>query len=260
MKLDICDNIEEEMKNNLIKIIEESFEQEEKKPCDYVSNQLKKLYPDEKWNIIFIHQENSNSCSTKTKGSIFLCKYKDYRIIIYPSNIKAKNVSKGEKTEEIGLSDKEKDNIQNKLIEAKKLIKKYESEIEELKRKIEQNNNKLESSQKKIIEKDNMIKTLENKLENKNKGDPFRQTFYTRDEMFALNFKSIDSRINYAISCPKKDLFVDVEKKLYDKFPEYKETNNNFVVQGKAILRFKTIEENKLENGIPILIIQNKNN
>ena len=78
--------------------------------------------------------------------------------------------------------------------------------------------------------------------------------------MFAVNFISSDSRLHFAYSCLKKDLFVDIEKKLYEEFPEYKETNNSFVVDGKAILRFKSIEENNLKSGTPILLIQNKNN
>ena len=72
--------------------------------------------------------------------------------------------------------------------------------------------------------------------------------------MFALNFLSSDQKIHYAIPCLKKDLFVDVEKKLYEKFPKYKEKNYNFVFQGKVILRFKSVEENKLESGIPIIM------
>ena len=39
--------------------------------------------------------------------------------------------------------------------------------------------------------------------------------------MIALNFLSSDDRIKYAIPCLLKDLFVDVEKKIYEKFPQY---------------------------------------
>ena len=99
-------------------------------------------------------------------------------------------------------------------------------------------------------------------MQQKKENNAFNKTFYTREQMIALNFESTDSRLRYAIPCLKKDLFVDVEKKLYDKFPQYKEKNNNFLVQGKTILRFKTVEENQLVSGIPIIIpiIQNKKN
>ena len=88
----------------------------------------------------------------------------------------------------------------------------------------------------------------------------FNNNLYSRDQIFALNFISTDQTLHFAVPCIKKDLFVDVEKKLYDNFPEFKETNNNFLVEGKIILRFKTLEENRLKSGIPILIVKNQNN
>ena len=109
-------------------------------------------------------------------------------------------------------------------------------------------------SQKKIIEKEKEIEDLKLEINTIPKT-----TFYGRDQMLALNFISSDQKLHFAIPCVKKDLFVDVEKKLYDQFPEFKETNNNFVVQGKMILRFKSLEDNELESGIPIIIITNKN-
>ena len=93
-----------------------------------------------------------------------------------------------------------------------------------------------------------------------NKKNPSEKNLYQRDEMIALNFISSDQKIHFAVPCLKKDLFIDVEKKLYDKFPEYKGTNNTFIFGGKTILKFKTIKENGLESGIPILLIQNNNN
>ena len=91
-------------------------------------------------------------------------------------------------------------------------------------------------------------------MQQKQENNSFNKTFYTREQMIALNFLSTDSKLHYAIPCLNKDLFVDVEKKLYDKYPEYKEKNNNFLSQGKIVLRFKTVGENRLENGIPIVM------
>ena len=105
-----------------------------------------------------------------------------------------------------------------------------------------------------MIEKEKEIYNLKKEMQQKKENNAFNKTFYTREQMIALNFESTDSRLRYAIPCLKKDLFVDVEKKLYDKFPQYKEKNNNFLVQGKTILRFKTVEENQLVSGIPIIM------
>ena len=45
-------NIDENMKNKMVKIIKDSFEQNsQRKPC-LVRNNLKKLYPSKDWNVI----------------------------------------------------------------------------------------------------------------------------------------------------------------------------------------------------------------
>ena len=77
--------------------------------------------------------------------------------------------------------------------------------------------------------------------------------------MMALNFESMDQKLHHAEPCIINDLFVDIEKKIYDKYPEYKETNNTFLFNGQPILRFKTVEENKLESGKIIIMVMNKN-
>ena len=80
--------------------------------------------------------------------------------------------------------------------------------------------------QKLLVEKEKDIINLKNEIQQKKENNSFNQTFYTRDQMIALNFLSSDSKLHFAIPCLKKDLIVDVEKKLYDKYPEYKEKNN----------------------------------
>ena len=80
--------------------------------------------------------------------------------------------------------------------------------------------------QKTLKEKEEEIINLKNEIQQKQENNSFNKTFYTREQMIALNFISSDSTLHYAIPCLNKDLFVDVEKKLYDKFPEYKERNN----------------------------------
>ncbi len=67
-----------------------------------------------------------------------------------------------------------------------------------------------------------------------------------------VNFISMDSKIHFAISCLDTDTFAEVEEKLYKQFPEYRETNNSFLANGEQVLRFKTIKENNIGNGLPV--------
>ena len=54
----------------------------------------------------------------------------------------------------------------------------------------------------------------------------------------------------------KTDTFAEVEEKLYQKYEEYRETNNNFVAKGKVILRFKKICDNNINDGDKIELIK----
>ena len=44
------------------------------------------------------------------------------------------------------------------------------------------------------------------------------------------------------------DIFSNIEKKFYDKYPEYKNTQSEFFVNGNKIDRFKNIDDNKIKN------------
>ena len=59
----------------------------------------------------------------------------------------------------------------------------------------------------------------------------------------------MDQKIHYPIPCLSTDIFAEIEEKLYKEYPEYRETNNFFIANGKEILRFKSISDNNIGNG-----------
>ena len=77
----------------------------------------------------------------------------------------------------------------------------------------------------------------------------------------AVNFVSMANQdiINYNVICKNTDLFVDIEKKLYQDFPKYKDLETYFQVGARKINRFRTIEENNIKNNdvISVFIIDN---
>lgn len=131
-------------------------------------------------------------------------------------------------------------------------IKKLKKELEKNKN-INKKNNKdnndilIESLNKKIKEMEEEIKLLILKLKNKNQN-------INRNQIMCINFTSNDQKINYAIPCIDTDIFAEVEERLYREFTEYRETNNCFLVNGRQILRFKTVAENKIA-GFPVLLV-----
>ena len=71
-----------------------------------------------------------------------------------------------------------------------------------------------------------------------------------------VTFISIDQKICFSIPCSGNSTFAEVEEKLYQQFPEYRETNNMFLANGKEVLRFKSISDNNIGTGKPIMLIQ----
>ena len=78
------------------------------------------------------------------------------------------------------------------------------------------------------------------------------------NDIISVNFISNDPKINYCIKCLKTDIFVKVEEKLYEKYEELRETNNNFIINGKIVLRFKKICDNNIKDGDIIRLIKIK--
>ena len=73
--------------------------------------------------------------------------------------------------------------------------------------------------------------------------------------MLCVNFISSDKKVQFAIPCIKSNTFAEIEEKLYQRYPEYRETNNNFLANGTNVLRFKTIAENNIGNGLLVTLI-----
>jgi hypothetical protein len=55
------------------------------------------------------------------------------------------------------------------------------------------------------------------------------------DKIISVIFNSYDQNILYSIICKNTDNFKKIEKKFYEKYPEYKNTKNCFISNGKII-------------------------
>ena len=137
--------------------------------------------------------------------------------------------------------------LNSELINSKKIINDFNN--------IQENNQeyiKMINNLNKLIQvKNNEINDLKMKLIDKGKNN--RLVNY--DDIFFVNFISKDEKISCGIKCLKTDTFAKVEEKFYEKYPEYRETNNQFLLRGKSILRAKKICEIFIKNCEMILFI-----
>ena len=166
--------------------------------------------------------------------------------------------------EQLNNYKREKENLKNEINKLKEDNNKLNNEIMNYKNIIDnlniikQNNQEnikmISNLNELILIKDKEINELKLKLidsGNKNK-------LINNDDLIFVHFISINEKIDYGIKCLKTDTFAEVEEKLYMKYEEYRETNNNFCSKGKMILRFKKISENNIQDGGKIYLINNK--
>ena len=75
-------------------------------------------------------------------------------------------------------------------------------------------------------------------------------SFKPEDKVISVLFMTQGNQdiINYSMVCKTKDLFVRLEERLYQDFPKYRNIETFFMVNANRILRFKTLEENKIKS------------
>jgi len=142
----------------------------------------------------------------------------------------------------------------------------YEIQINELKRQLKEEKEKNQIlineniNLKNIINQLNIeinnIKGIKEKLQHnltqKNKINEHYDLSSVNedDKIIAVNFVSMERNDigHFNLICKKRDLFVRLEERLYENFPQYKEFDIYFLVDGRRIKRFKTLEQNNINN------------
>jgi len=179
-------------------------------------------------------------------------------------NEELQNIIKSEK--EINLNNKiqslqniinKKDEELNKLQKTFEQLKSKNEELQNIIKTNEINLNKIQSLQNIINKKDEELYILKDKLKNKTADDKIQDNpnKFNDGGFKCVNIISSDQKIFYAIPCSGNSIFAEIEEKLYKEYPEYRETNNTFLANGKEILRFKSINDNQIGTGKPIMLV-----
>ena len=183
------------------------------------------------------------------------------------NEVKSKLISqKEDETPEIKKDDiykKEINELKDKLNKANKIIEKQRVEIQDLKNQINSfkniDLNQINNLKNEINNKNVQLEQLRQQLQSTNLNTNQLNQNNNKDPLFAnrcVNFITTDSSLFYAVPCNGDSTFAEVEEKLYKEYPEYRETNNTFLANGIEILRFKTVNDNKIGTGKPVILIK----
>ena len=141
-----------------------------------------------------------------------------------------------------------------KLINENNILK---NTIDNLNKKLEQIKGIKQSLENDLAQKDIEIQ----KLRSQKSNDYFDiSSLKPNDKIIGVNFVSmgINDIGHYNLVCKTRDLFVKLEERLYNDFPQFINYETYFEVNGKRIKRFQTLEQNKIKNNdiINIFIIE----
>ena len=76
-----------------------------------------------------------------------------------------------------------------------------------------------------------------------------------KDEtLLTIIFISLDQKLHYSLLCKNTSRFNTIENILYEKFPEYRKTENYFISEGRTINKSMTLEENKIKSSDVIIL------
>ena len=143
--------------------------------------------------------------------------------------------------------------LKNKIKDLENEIIKLKNENKDMKKKLDNYNtlqNTIKNLEKEINNKNNEIQNYILQIKNINENKNAITSINPGEKIIVLIFNTQGSQdiINFGMACKNTDLFVRIEERLYNEFPQYKNYETHFKVNARPILRFKTLEENRIKN------------
>ena len=116
------------------------------------------------------------------------------------------------------------------------------------------NLNELDNLKLTLNQKDKEINNLKNQINNLSNNNNLGDENNKLNELISIQFKSLDESIDISFLCKKTSKFIQLEEKLYNKYPEYINYNTYFTINGVEVKRFKTIKDNNIKDSDQIMI------
>jgi len=73
-------------------------------------------------------------------------------------------------------------------------------------------------------------------------------------KLISIIFTNSTQEFHYSIICKNTDIFSTLEAKLYEKFPQYGETDNYFIANGNKVIGHKTLEDNNIKDSDIVIL------
>ena len=222
---------------------------------NYIKNNIEDFKQNSKQKEIFNSQNNNNINNINiNKPNINIEISKKNEIPKLKSENNEKYINQIEELKKQLLEEKERNSeLQLQKRKLEKIISSLKQENIDFKTKYDKEINKLKENKKQLENElnnknnviQNYISEINDLKENKNQITNIKPG----EKAFSVLFmtQGSDDIYNYSMICKNTELFVRLEERLYDDFPQFKKKETIFMVDARRILRFQTLDENKIK-------------
>ena len=176
------------------------------------------------------------------------------KIIDLENNIKKMNDMNKELINNNKKLEQSLKNLKNKKLEYEKIINEQKTTIENFNKNLSLFDGKKNNVEKEILELVKELREKEKEIKSLKSSLPFE--INQGEKVMSIIFISVDQKIHHSFICKNTDMFINIEKSLYDIYPEYRESENYFLLRGLKINKYKSLENNNIKDSDIITLNQ----
>ena len=176
------------------------------------------------------------------------------KIIDLENNIKKMNDMNKELINNNKKLEQSLKNLKNKNLEYEKIINEQKTTIENFNKNLSLFDGKKNNVEKEILELVKELRNKEKEIQSLKSAFPFE--IKQGEKLMSIIFISVDQKIHHSFICKNTDMFINIEKSLYDIYPEYRESENYFLLRGVKINKYKSLENNNIKDSDIITLNQ----
>ena len=147
------------------------------------------------------------------------------------------------------MNDLKKENL-----EYKEIINKQNQNVEMLNKKLNLFDKKNNNFENEVLELVKDLREKEKEIKNLKSSLPFE--IKQGEKLMSIIFVSVDQKIHHSFICKNTDIFINLEKSLYDIYPKFGECENYFLLNGNKINKYKSLESNNIKDSDIITLNQ----
>ena len=144
--------------------------------------------------------------------------------------------------------------LKNENLEYKNIINQQNQKVEELNEKLSLFDKKNNNFENEILELIKDLREKEKEIKSLKSAFPFE--IKKGEKLMSIIFVSVDQKIHHSFICKNTDIFINLEKLLYDIYPKFAESENYFLLNGRKINKYQSLESNCIKDSDIITLNQ----